>query len=116
MTNYNKKPVNTDDPDYGVMLNCAIRSQLEQKWDEFDVMVCKALHYTIGRRSYMPHLITDYVKRNIDSLGTQTLEVIVQDIEFAEKMHYLGDDHIDAPMWICFKDLVKEEIERRNNK
>lgn len=98
------------------MINCAIRSQLEQKWDEFDVMVCKAVHYTIGRKSYMPYLITDYVKRSIDSLDTHTLEVIVKDIEFAEKMHFLGDDHIDAPMWVKFKNVVKSEIEMRNNK
>lgn len=82
--------VDPESSDFGALCTCAIR-------------------YCIGRRTYMPSLIIDYLTPFIPKLETRTLVVIATDIKGAAN---LGDD-CDAAAWNHFLSAVEAEIEKR---
>ncbi len=84
-------PVNAD---FGTMLNCAVR-------------------YAIGRRSYMPGLVIDYITPLLPLLDSRTLSVFDRDIAEHEAAGDLGDPIIDAPGWKNFRAAVQHEIASR---
>lgn len=87
-----KKPViELEDDFFGAVLNCAVR-------------------YSIGRRSYMPGLVIDFISPLLPYLTQKTLWCFDRDLEGEEN---LGDPVIDAPKWKQFHEQVKAEIERR---
>ena len=89
-----KKPeIDVSDDDFGAILNCAVR-------------------YAIGRRSYMPGLVVGFIRPLIPHLSDKTLWCFEKDI--AEEMpNGLGDPQIDAPKWIDFLGLVRQESRER---
>lgn len=76
---------------------------------DFGALCTCAIRYCIGRRTYMPSLIIDYLTPLIPKLETRTLVVIATDIRGATN---LGDD-CDAAAWNRFLSTVDEEIEKR---
>lgn len=77
------------------------------------IFVC-AIRYSLGRRSYMPHLVIDYIIPLLPYLSDKTLSVIERDIREAEKIGIgYGDDLIDKPKWLSFYDQVVQEIDKR---
>lgn len=69
--------LNCDSEDFGAVLNCAIR-------------------YSLGRQTYMPHLVMDFIRPLLPHLSIRTLSVMIRDIESAGS---LGDTSIDEPAW-----------------
>lgn len=87
--------INIDDEDFQTMLICAIR-------------------YSLGRRTYMPHLVIDYITPLIKYLSDKTLNIIERDIREAENMGIgYGDEQIDKPKWLTFHQNIQEEINKR---
>lgn len=88
-----KPTIDLEDDFFGAVLNCAVR-------------------YAIGRRSYMPGLVMDFIRPLIPHLSNKTLWCFEKDI--AEELpDGLGDPQIDAPKWIEFLGLVRAEIAER---
>lgn len=79
------------DEDFGVVLNCAIR-------------------YCLGRQTYMPRLVTDFIRPLLPHLDDKTLRVMRVDITIAESY---GNETIDKPIWMRFLDDIEQEICRR---
>lgn len=83
------------DPDmceFGAVLNCAVR-------------------YCLGRMTYMPGLVTDWIMNHCGGMLTsKTLYVMRKDIEEAKAEDRLGMD-MDKQMWEKFLRWVKEEQE-----
>lgn len=78
------------------------------------ICVC-AVRYSLGRQTYMPSLVADFIKRNINNIDTKDLFVIKKDIDEAEQMGYgYGDEIIDKPVWMNLLYTVTKEIEKRN--
>lgn len=75
-----------NDEDFGTVLVCAVR-------------------YALGRRTYMPSIVTDFVKSVSGGLSVRTLTIIRNDIRAAKDRNMLGDENIDAPVWL---DLLRE--------
>lgn len=72
------------------------------------ILIC-AVRYSIGRRSYMPGLVQDYIRPILPSLDKKTLSAMQRDIEEAAQYPGgLGDEDIDRPGWITFLEAVKE--------
>ena len=91
-----KPKIDLDDDDFGTVLNCAVR-------------------YSIGRQTYMPSLVTDFIKPLIPYLNDKTLWVFDEDIKQQGKWpDGYGDPRIDKPVWMSFWDAVKEEIAGRD--
>lgn len=78
------------DDDFGAVLNCAVR-------------------YCLGRRTYMPQLVTGYIVPLLPCLSYRTLAVFLQDIDSADD---LGDPNIDEPKWKCFRASVAAQMEK----
>ena len=83
--------------------------KLELDYDLETVLVC-ALRYCIGRRTYMPSLITGYIIPLLPHLTIDTLNVMRQDILNADE---LGNENIDAPIWLGFLNHINKQLEHR---
>lgn len=77
---------------------------------DFGAVITCAIRYCLGRETYMPHLVIDYIRPLLSDLDNKTLTVIVNDIEGAPS---LGHTSIDAPAWQKFLSEVQEELQHR---
>ena len=80
--------------------------------EDFDSIVICALRYCIGRRTYMPSIVIEFVKPLLSVLDNKTLKVIQKDIKNASNY---GDESIDKPLWMRFLDDVEMEINKRED-
>ena len=92
--------------DFGAVMNCAVR-------------------YCIGRESYMPRLVIDFIRKHPEMLNAKTIGVMIRDIEKAkdepltewEITHGrtgLGLDY-QHTRWLQFRDWLKEQEARLSN-
>ena len=89
-----KPKIDIEDDDFQTILNCAVR-------------------YSLGRQTYMPHLVVNYIKPLLPYLDNRTLYVFKRDIEEAIDDNRTGDPNIDKPIWVNFFTLVSEELSKR---
>lgn len=82
---------------------------------EIDSLFCEIINYAVryacGRRTYAASSTANYVCGLVDKLDTQTLSVMLRDIEEQEKIS-LGDE-IDERAWIRLKNKIKKVLEKR---
>lgn len=83
----------------------------------YTIAIC-AVRYALGRRTYMPELVTDWVMASFTGRMPQgTAEIMLRDIqeqrEMGERSHYdsLGDP-CDVRTWEKFEDWLRKEIEK----
>ena len=89
----NKPVIDLCDDDFGLILNCAVR-------------------YALGRETYVPDSVTDFIRPLLPHLNNRTVKVMWDDVRSAE---YYGNELIDKPTWMRFlNDLVKE-LDRRED-
>ena len=86
------------DAEFGLILNCAVR-------------------YAIGRMTYIPSSVIQYILPLIDKLDSKTLDVFIQDIERYKKdvdrgIGAWGMDS-DKKDWLLFLEYCKKEINSR---
>lgn len=86
--------IDLKDDDFGAVLNCAVR-------------------YTIGRQTYMPHLVIDFITPLIPHLNNRTLWCFDQDVTNAKWEGGYGNPDIDEPNWMNFLAAVREERVKR---
>lgn len=77
------------------------------------VCIC-ALRYAMGRETYMPSLVRDFVRPLLNRLPDKTLAVMINDSEEQERMHLWGSESIDKPGWVKWKQELLAEKERRS--
>ena len=79
------------------------------------ILIC-AVRYAIGRQTYIPSMVIDYITPLLSHLSYNTLRLISNDItEYGSYCGGLGDDMIDRPYWLNFKRKILAEMERRGN-
>ncbi len=78
-----------NDPDTGALAICALR-------------------YCVGRRTYMPGLITDWVKRHWSKLSANDQNVIRNDIQSAIASRELGHA-CDIETWNSFWEWIQAQ-------
>jgi len=74
--------------------------------DDFGCIINSAVRYAIGRHTYMPGVVRDFVKRYLEILDLKTIEVMIDDITSELKF---GIDQED--LWVKFR---SELMERKN--
>ena len=84
--------------------------------DEFGAVLNCAVRYAIGRRTYMPSLVIDFIAPLIPQLSGKTLWCLDQDITEARWEGGYGDPKIDEPGWMRFHEAVRAERQRRGDK
>ena len=85
----------------------------------YNVAIC-AVRYALGRRTYMPGLVTDWIKSNFTrKIPKGTCEIMLRDIqeqrEMGERANYesLGDP-CDVRTWEKFEAWLYEELKKDN--
>lgn len=73
------------------------------------ICVC-AVRYALGRRTYMPSIVQEFVGSNIDQIDNNSLAVMHSDVKSASNY---GDDLIDRPDWMLFQSKLEEELAKR---
>ena len=84
---------------------------------DFETILLCAVRYAIGRRTYIPSLVIDYITPLLPYLSEDVLKLIVNEI--IERYTYegaLGDEMIDKPYWEQFLRKIRLEIGGRNEK
>lgn len=81
------------DDNFGAVLNCAVR-------------------YALGRRTYMPCLVTSYIMPLLPYLSDKTIWCFERDLEACRDFGM----EIDRETWAQFQAEVKAEAERRNGR
>ena len=83
---------------------------------DFETILLCAVRYAIGRRTYIPSLVIDYITPLLPYLSEDVLKLIANEItEHDTYEGGLGDDKIDRPYWLNFKRKILAEMERRGN-
>lgn len=84
------------------------------------IAIC-AVRYALGRQTYMPGIVQDFVMRHPEIVNANVREVMLRDINEADhirevklsngetmKIDGLGDSYIDRPGWLRFRTWLKE--------
>ena len=74
--------------------------------DDFGCIINSAVRYAIGRHTYMPGVVCNFVRKYINILDMKTIEVMIEDINQELK---LGIDQ--ESLWIGLRGKL---IERKN--
>lgn len=81
--------------------------------EDFGTLAICAIRYCQGRQTYMPNLVREIVAPHLPDLSDKDLAVMIWDCEFQEKTNLYGDERIDKPGWIRWKELLIAERDRR---
>ena len=83
----------------------------------FETILLCAVRYAIGRQTYIPSLVIDYITPLLPYLSDNTLRLIANEItEYEGYEGGLGDEKIDKPYWIKFLREIRLEMGGRNEK
>lgn len=94
----------TDDGKKDMVL-CPARWFSFQLDDDFGCVINSAVRYAIGRHTYMPGVVCNFVRKYMDILDTRTIDVMIEDITSELKF---GIDQEE--LWISLRDdLVKRK-------
>lgn len=81
----------------------------------FETILLCAVRYAIGRKSYIPSLVIDYITPLLPYLSEDVLKLIANEI--VQHNTYeggLGDEKIDRPYWEQFLRKIRLEIGGRH--
>lgn len=79
---------------------------------DFCEMMNWALRYALGRRTYAVDDTATFITNHLTALNTNTLDVMRQDIAWAEDKELLGDP-CDAVCWLNLKAKICAELTKR---
>jgi hypothetical protein len=78
--------------------------------DDFGTLAICAIRYCQGRETYMPELVRGIVRGHISEVTDKDLQVMVNDCEY---QYAFGDENIDKPRWLAWKDFLLNEQKMR---
>ena len=81
----------------------------------FETILLCAVRYAIGRKTYIPSLVIDYITPLLPYLSENTLRLIANEIiEHDTYEGGLGDEKIDRPYWEQFLRKIRLEMGGRH--
>ena len=100
--------------------------------NDFCTICMCAVRYSLGRRTYMPSLVTSYISKHLDKFNDNQLSILERDInehgrsytpvynDFGYTTLELGDlnreaygDPCDFDTWMNFLDTIRKELNKR---
>lgn len=84
--------------------------------EDFGTLAICAIRYCQGRMTYMPSMVQGILRPHLKDLSDKDLTVMLNDCDEQERINLYGDELIDKPDWIRWKQVLIEEKERRANK
>lgn len=89
---------------------------------DFGTICLCAMRYALGRQTYMPGTVQDYIRAHIKDIDTSMINVMICDIDDADKITEhkmsngdiimidgLGDTRIDRPGWEQLREFLKAQ-------
>ena len=79
--------------------------------DDFGCIINSAVRYALGRYTYMPSTVAEFVLKYLNYLDNKTISVMIYDIDEALK-------NKDLPLrkiWVELKSKLEIEMHARNN-
>ena len=77
---------------------------------DFGTVCGCAVRYSLGRQTYMPSLVQQFVIRNLNLIDGYSLAVMVRDVKEAPSY---GNEIIDKPGWMNFLAVLEKELKDR---
>ena len=77
---------------------------------DFGTICICAVRYALGRETYMPSLVQQFVIRNLNLIDGYSLAVMVRDVKEAPSY---GNETIDKPGWMNFLAVLQKELKDR---
>lgn len=93
-----------------------MKPKFELENDNFGAVLNCAVRYAIGRQTYMPGLVIDFITPLLPYLSEKALWCFDQDIteqKYTGGTNPYGDPNIDEPDWMKFHKAVRAEREKR---
>lgn len=84
--------------------------------DNFGAVCNCAVRYAVGRRTYMPSLVIDFITPHLGELSDKTLWCFQRDLEERKNGFFDFGDEFDKANWMNFLDAVNKEIDRRKTR
>ena len=81
---------------------------------DFETILLCAVRYAIGRKSYMPSMVIDYITPLLPYLSYWMLGLMAAEIIDHNYEGDLGDEKIDKPYWEQFLRKIRLEIGGRH--
>ena len=81
---------------------------------DFETILLCAVRYAIGRKSYMPSMVIDYITPLLPYLSYWMLGLMAAEIIDHNYEGGLGDEKIDKPYWLDFLRKIRLEIGGRH--
>ena len=81
--------------------------------EDFGTLCICAIRYCHGRQTYMPDLVRGIIVPRLPDLSDKDLGVMINDCDYQERFNLYGDERIDKPGWIRWKEILLAERERR---
>ena len=78
--------------------------------EDFGCIINSALRYAIGRHTYMPTTISDFVRTYVDVLDVKTINVIIKDLDEALNREELPQRHV----WASLKIFLVEWLQKQS--
>lgn len=87
---------------------------MQQDCDTGMIAIC-ALRHCVGRHTYIPSLVTDWIKRHWQSFSENDKSVMLKDLQqYIDSGRSLGDD-CDARLWLAFRNWILEQNHVKKN-
>ena len=81
--------------------------------EDFGTLCICAIRYCQGRQTYMPKYVQCICREHFSDFSDKDIGVMLDDCDFQERMNLYGDERIDKPDWMKWKeDLLKEKSRR----
>nr|DAO18408.1 MAG TPA: hypothetical protein [Caudoviricetes sp.] len=90
-----------------------IMAMIDPRDDDFGAICNCAVRYAVGRRTYMPSLVIDFITPHLGELSDKTLWCFQSDLEERKNGFFDFGDEFDKTNWMSFLDAVNKEIKRR---
>ena len=91
----------------GECVLCSSADFAKHRDPDYDAIVLCAVRYALGRRTYMPSLVDEYIRRNLNTLEHRTLTTIARDIDWDMGML---DEASYSDLWAKLRDDIKEQL------
>ena len=82
---------------------------------DFATLAICAIRYCHGRQTYMPDLVRGIIRPHIAKISDSDLNVMISDCDFQARMKLYGDERIDKPGWLEWREFLEQEKKRRTD-
>ena len=77
--------------------------------DPFMLVLISAVRYCLGRRTYMPDVVTRWIMASVPELPANTAKTMLRDINDQRRQYGLGDD-CDVKTWETFESWLQGRL------